>query len=111
MKYKIIGIIVSILLVATAFPTVMSRDTGTIKTLPSTSSDLRQAFIFGRYTNLTAQDEFLIIEAVNLLVIYKEPRSFEHFPQGTIVTFEMYTAYGHMFKKVGVLFLHVELVV
>lgn len=111
MKYKIVGISVCILLVATAIPTVKSLDNGTIMTTSSNSSELRQAFIFGRYTNLTAQGEYLIIEAVNLWVIYKEPRSFDHFPAGTLVTFEMYSAYGHMFKKIEVLFLHAELVV
>jgi hypothetical protein len=111
MKYQIAGIFVCILLLATAVPTVKSLDNGTIKAIPSNSSELRQAFIFGKYTNLTVQDQYLIIEAVHLWVIYKEPRSFDHFPPGTIVTFEMYSAYGHMFKKINVLFLHVELVV
>jgi len=111
MKYEIVGIVICILLVATALPTVTSLDNGIILTTPSNSSELRQVYIFGRYTNLTAQDEYLIIEAVHLWVIYKEPRSFGHFPAGTIVTFGMYSAYGHMFKKIGVLFLHVELVV
>jgi len=111
MKYEIIGIFVCILLLATAIPTVKSLDNGTIMTTPSNSSELRQAFIFGKYTNLTAQGEYLIIEAVNLWVIYKEPRSIHHFPPGTLVTFEMYSAYGHMYKKIELLFLHVELVV
>jgi hypothetical protein len=108
---KIIGIFVCILLLATAVPTVKSLDNGTIMATPSNSSELIQAFIFGRYTNLTAQGEYLIIEAVNLRVIYKEPRSFDHYPPGTLVTFEMYNAYGHMFKKIELLFLHVNLVV
>jgi hypothetical protein len=111
MKYEILGIFVCILLLAAAVPPVKSMDNGTIVTTPSTSSELRQAFVFGRYTNLTAQGEYLVIEAVNLWVIYKEPRSFDHYPPGTLVTFEMYTAYGHMFKKIELLFLHVELVV
>jgi hypothetical protein len=111
MKYKIVGIFVCILLLATAIPTVESLDNGTITTTPSSSSELRKAFIFGRYTNLTADDGYLTIEAVNLWVIYKEPTSFAHYPRGTHVTFDMYTAYGHMFKKIGFLFLHVELVV
>ena len=111
MKYKIVGIFVCILLVATAIPTVESLDNGALTTSPSSSSELRQAFIFGRYTNLTAEGEYLIIEAVNLWVIYKNPTSFAHFPRGTLVTFEMYTAYGHMFQKIGFLYLHVELVV
>jgi hypothetical protein len=111
MKHKIIEIFVCILLLATAVPTVKSLDNGTIITTPSSSTELKQAFIFGRYTNLTAQGEYLTIEAVNLWVVYKEPRSFDHYPRGTLVTFEMYTAYGHMFQKMELLFLHVELVV
>ncbi len=111
MKYEIVGIFVGILLLATAVPTVKSLDNGIIMTTPSKSSDLIQAFIFGRYTNLTAQGEFLTIEAANLWVVYKEPRSFDHFPRGTPVTFEMYNAYGHMFQKIELLFLHVQLVV
>ncbi len=111
MKYEIVGIFVCILLFVTAIPAVKSLDNGTIITTPSHSSELKQAFIFGKYTNLTTQDEYLIIEAVNLWVIYKEPRSIHHFPPGTLVTFEMYSAYGHMYKKIELLFLHVELVV
>jgi len=111
MKYEIVGIFVCILLLATTIPTVKSLDNGTIMTTPPNSSELRQAFIFGKYTNLTTQGEYLIIEAVNLWVIYKEPRSINHFPPGTLVTFEMYSAYGHMYKKIELLFLHVELVV
>jgi len=111
MNYKLAGICVCILLVAITVPTSGSQDNRTRITPPSSSSELRQAFIFGRYTNLTAQTEYLTVEAVNLWVIYKNPTSFAHFPRGTQVTFEMYTAYGHMFKKIGVLFLHVQLVI
>ena len=111
MKYEIVGIFVGILLLATAIPVVTSVGNETVMTIPPHSSDFRQAFIFGRYTNLTAQGEYLTIEAANLWAIYKEPRSFDHFPRGTPVTFEMYNAYGHMFKKIEVLFLHVQLVV
>jgi hypothetical protein len=111
MKNKIVGIFVCILLLATAVPVVESLDNGTITTTPPSSCELKKAFIFGRYTNLTAEGEYLTIEAVNLWVIYKEPTSFAHFPRGTQVTFEMYTAYGRMFQKIDVLFLHVELVV
>ena len=111
MQYKIVGICVCILLLATAVPAVESLDNGTITTTPSSSSELRKAFIFGRYTNLTADDGYITIEAANLWVIYKEPNSFAHFPRGTQVTFDMYTAYGRMFQKIDFLFLHVELVV
>jgi|GEM_PF-2398135 len=111
MKYKIIGICTCILLFAPAVAAVPGLDNG-IRTPPvSDSSDIRQAFIFGRYTNLTAQGENLVIEAVTLWVIYKDPRSFDRFPPGTLVTFQMYTAYGKMFKNIEILFLHVELVV
>jgi hypothetical protein len=111
MKYQILGIFFCILLLSTTVPMVKSLDNGTIRTTPSNPSELQQAFIFGRYTNLTAQGEYLIIEAVNLWATYKQPRSFHHYPAGTLVTFEMYSAYGHMFKKIDFLFLHVELVV
>jgi hypothetical protein len=111
MKYKTVGIFVCILLLATAVPTVMSLDNGTISTTPSSLSEVRSAFIFGRYTNLTAGDGYITIEAVNLWARYKDPSSFDHFPRGTQITFDMYTAYGRMFQKIDVLFLHVELVV
>jgi hypothetical protein len=112
MKNKILGIFVCLLFFTSAVPIVESLNKGTITTAPSsTSYALRKAFIFGRYTNLTAGDGHLTIEAVNLWVIYKEPTSFGHFPRGTQVTFEMYTAYGRMFKNIHVLFLHVELIV
>ncbi|PNX45790.1 MAG: hypothetical protein BV459_07715 [Thermoplasmata archaeon M11B2D] len=111
MKYEILGICTCILLVAPAVAAVTNLNDGT-RMLPfSNSSDIRQAFIFGRYTNVTAQGEYLVIEAVRLWVIYKEPRSFDRFPPGTLVTFKMYTAYGQMFKNIEFLFLHVELVV
>ncbi|MBN1281083.1 MAG: hypothetical protein JXA00_05485 [Candidatus Thermoplasmatota archaeon] len=89
----------------------IALDVGARTTAPASSSEVKAAFIFGRYTNLTADNGYLTIEAVNVWVIYKEPRSFAHFPRGTQVTFDMYSAYGHMFKKINVLFLHVELVV
>ncbi|KYK24745.1 hypothetical protein AYK25_01575 [Thermoplasmatales archaeon SM1-50] len=111
MKHEILGIFTCILLLATVPPIGESLDNGTLMVTSSNLSELRQAFIFGRYTNLTAQGEYLIIEAVNLWVIYKEPRSFDRYPPGTLVTFKMYTAYGHMFKKIELLFLHVELIV
>jgi hypothetical protein len=111
MNYKIIGIFVCILFFAIAVPAVQSHDNTGITITPSHSSELRKAFLFGRYTNLTAENGYLTIEAVNLWAIYKDPTSFAHFPRGTQVTFEMYTAYGHMFKKIDILFLHVELVV
>jgi len=111
MKNKIVGIFVCILLLATAVPIVESLNNGTTTTTPSSSSELRKAFIFGRYTNLTAEDGYITIVAGNLWVIYKEPTSFGHFPRGTLVTFSMYDAYGHMFQKVNLLFPHVELVI
>jgi hypothetical protein len=112
MKKKVVGIFVCLLFLTTAVPIIESQNKGTITASPSsTSNALRKAFIFGRYTNLTAGDGHLSIEAVNLWVIYKEPTSFGHFPRGTQVTFEMYTAYGRMFKNIHVLFLHVELIV
>jgi hypothetical protein len=111
MKNKIIGILVCILFLATAVPTVVSLDNKTRITFPSSSSELREAFIFGRYTNLTTASGYITIEIISLWGIYKNPTSFAHFPRGTQVTFEMYTAYGHMFQKIGFLYLHVELVV
>jgi hypothetical protein len=99
------------LMIASAVPIVKSLDRGTMTATPSSSSELRQAFIFGRYTNLTAADGYITIEAANLWARYKDPSSFEHFPRGTVVTFDMYTAYGRMFQKIDILFLHVELVV
>jgi hypothetical protein len=111
MKNKIAGICVCILLIAAAVPAFGSLGKGTIPTTPPSSYELKKAFIFGRYTNLTAQNEYLTIETVNVWAIYNGPFSITHFPRGTQVTFPMATAYGHMFKKIGFLYLHVELVV
>jgi hypothetical protein len=111
MKYKTIGIIVCFLLLLLPVTLVESQHTTRITPTPSHSSELKQAFLFGKYTNLTATGEYLTIEAAHLWAIYKNPTSFYHFPAGTQITFEMYTAYGHMFKRIEVLFLHVELVV
>lgn len=111
MKKKFIGMFVCVLLLTTAVPVVASLNNGTMTTPPSSSCALRKAFLFGRFSNLTGQSGLITVEAVNLWGIYKEPFSFAHFPRGTQVTFDMYTAYGHLYQKVGLMFLHVELVV
>ncbi len=102
---------VCILLLATIVPVVASTHDATQSTPPSYTSAVRKAFIFGRYTNLTGSGGLITLEAVNLFAIYKEPFGFARFPPGTQITFDMYTAYGHMYQKIHVLFLHVELVV
>ncbi|MCX6661298.1 MAG: hypothetical protein NTY91_01970 [Euryarchaeota archaeon] len=109
MNHKIAGILVCILFLTTVVPTVGSLDNGIITTTSSSSSELRQAFIFGRYTNLTGGNGSITVEAVNLWALFKEPTSLSHFPRGTPVTFGMYTAYGHIYRKVNLIFLHVEL--
>lgn len=111
MKTKIIGLFVCALLVATAVPAVGSLDTRTVTTTPTSSNALRNAFIWGRYSNLTGGGGYITIKAVNMKAIFKDPFSFTHFPKGTTITFVMYTAYGHMFQKINFLYLHVELVV
>lgn len=111
MRTKILGILTCILLFAPIVPVFESLHHGAIPMMPSTSNVTRKAFIFGRYANLTADHGYLTIETLNMWVIYQDPRSFSHFPRGTHITFEMYTAYGHMFQKIHLLFLHVELVV
>jgi len=111
MKNKIIGIGICLLLLATAIPAVGSLDTATGKTTLSNPSELKKAFIIGRYANLTGQGGYITIETVNVFVIYKEPFSFGHFPRGTHLKFDMYSAYGRMFKNINFLYLHVELVV
>jgi hypothetical protein len=108
MKKEIIGLCLGLLLFIPVIPAIASS-TQTTPPIPQTF-ETTQAFIFGRYTNLTAQGEYLTIETVNMRALYKDPRSFKHFPAGTILTFEMYTAYGHIYKKVEFLFLHVQLI-
>ena len=108
MKNKIIGIGFCILLLVTLIPTVRSQDI-TITTSPSPLNGLRQAFIFGRYSNLTGGGGFITVVTANMFAIYKEPLSFTHFPRGTQLTFDMYTAYGHIFRNIQFLYLHVEL--
>lgn len=108
MKKKIIGLCIGLLLFCSILPSVTALN----QTTPAPhKAEVKQAFIFGRYANLTAQGEYLIVETSNMRAIYKDPRSFEHFPAGTILTFEMYTAYGHIYRKVEFLFLHVQLIV
>jgi hypothetical protein len=111
MNYKIIGLCVSLLLIASAIPTVASLNDRALPTTPSQSSELQKAFLFGRYANLTADSQYLIAESTSLWAIYKDPFGVHHYPRGTQVTFEMYTAYGHIYKNVHILILHVELVV
>jgi hypothetical protein len=110
MKNKIVGIVLCMLLVAPLIPLTQAGDDGTLK-MSSPTAELRKAFIFGRYSNLTGQGGSITVVTANMFVIYQEPRSFAHFPRGTQVTFDMYSAYGHIFRKVGFLYLHVELVV
>ena len=109
MKNKIIGIGIYILLLVTIIPVVGSQGTTTITTQTSTSNDLQQALIFGRYTNLTGGYGYITVITANMFVIYKNPRSFAHFPRGTQLTFGMYDAYGHIFRNIRFLFLHVQL--
>ncbi|HIG98953.1 MAG TPA: hypothetical protein HA258_00065 [Thermoplasmata archaeon] len=109
MNHKIAGIFVGILLIVTVVPTVVSLDDGAVTATPSGPSELRQALIFGRYTNLTGADGIITLEAVNLWALFKQPTSLSHFPRGTSLTFDMYTAYGHIYRKVNLIFLHVQL--
>ena len=109
MKNKIIGIGIFILLIVTIIPVVGSQGTTTITTQTSTSNDLQQALIFGRYTNLTGGYGYITVITANMFVIYQNPRSFAHFPRGTQLTFGMYDAYGHIFRNIRCLFLHVQL--
>jgi hypothetical protein len=111
MKNKIIGIGMCLLLLATAIPAVGSLDTAPASTTLSRLSELKKAFIIGRYSNLTGEGGYITIETVNIFVIYKEPFSFGHFPRGTHLQFEMYNAFGRIFKNINFLYLHVELVV
>lgn len=109
MNNKIIGIGIFIVLLITTVPVVGSLDTMTITPPSSPSNELRNAFIFGRYSNLTGGDGSITVVTANMFVIYKEPTSFAHFPRGTQLTFGMYTSYGHIFKNIQFLYLHVEL--
>jgi hypothetical protein len=92
-------------------PVVGSLDTETITAVPSTSNEVRKAFIIGRYSNMTGDGGYITIITANMFVIYKEPTSFAHFPRGTQLEFGMYSAYGHIFKNIQFLYLHVELIV
>lgn len=108
MKNKIIGIGICILLLVTIIPAVGSSDT-TIMPSPSPLTELRKAFIFGRYSNLTGETGIITVVTANMFVIYKEPISFAHFPRGTQLKFDMYNSYGQIFRNIQFLFLHVEL--
>jgi hypothetical protein len=109
MKNKIIGIGICIALFVTFIPAVGSLDTSRIKTSSSPLNELRNAFIFGRYSNLTGDEGVITVVTANMFVIYKNPFSFAHFPRGTELTFGMYTSYGHIYRNIQFLLLHVEL--
>lgn len=109
MKNKVIGMVVCILLLVTTVPAVGSLGTTTLPASSLPSNELRSAFIFGRFSNLTGEEGFITVVTANMFGIYKEPFSFSHFPRGTQLTFGMYTSYGHIYRNIQVLFLHVEL--
>jgi hypothetical protein len=109
MKNKIIGTGICILLLVTIIPIVGAQDTTTRTTPPSASNDQQPALIFGRYTNLTGGDGYITLITANMFVIYQNPKSFAHFPRGTELTFGMYDAYGHIFRNIKFLYLHVQL--
>lgn len=109
MKNKIIGIGICIAMLVTIVPVVGSYDATRITTSSSPLNELRSAFIFGRYSNLTGEEGVITVVTANMFVIYKNPFSFAHFPRETELTFGMYTSYGHIYRNIQFLFLHVEL--
>jgi hypothetical protein len=109
MKNKILGIGICILLLVTIVPIVGSQNTTTTPTQTAPLNELQPALIFGRYTNLTGGDGYITVETANMFAIYQNPRSFAHFPRGTQLTFSMYDAYGHIFRNIHCLYLHVQL--
>jgi chitodextrinase len=54
--------------------------------------ELKRAFIFGRYTNLTEENEYIVIEAVNLRLIFFNPLQILHYTDGEKITFVKDTA-------------------
>ncbi|KYK24429.1 hypothetical protein AYK25_09795 [Thermoplasmatales archaeon SM1-50] len=50
--------------------------------------ELKKAFIVGRYTNLTEEDEYVTIEAFNLWIIFFNLLLFFHYTDGeTVILF------------------------
>ncbi len=109
MKNKIIGIGICIALFVTAVPMIEALETNMMKVPPLKCNEPREAFIFGRYSNLSGVSGYITIVTANMFVIYKNPTSFAHFPRGTTLTFGMYDSYGHIFRNIQFLFLHVQL--
>jgi hypothetical protein len=109
MKKRIFGIGISIVLLITTLPIVGSQGMMTLTTQPSPLNEPRNALIFGRYSNLTGAGGYITVVTANMFVRYKDPNSFAHFPRGTVLTFGMYDAYGHIFRAIKFLFLHVQL--
>jgi len=48
---------------------------------------LKSAFLFGRIQNVTAEDDYVTIEAVNLRIIFLEPTQFFHYTAREPITF------------------------
>ena len=56
------------------------------------AGELRHAFLIGRYTNMTSEDEYRIIDAVNLRMILFRPLHYVHYERGEKVTFSTNTS-------------------
>ena len=87
MKTKILGICVSILLIAIAVPAVESHDNRTITTNPSSSYQLKNAILFGRFTEMATEGDNITVKAVNLRMIHGNPFEYRHFISGENITF------------------------
>jgi len=48
---------------------------------------IKKSFVYGRYTNMSAEDGFITIEAVNLRMIQSKPFQFLHYIAGEIIMF------------------------
>jgi cyclophilin family peptidyl-prolyl cis-trans isomerase len=48
---------------------------------------LKRAILFGRFQNLIIEDEYSMVEAVNLRILFFEPSQFFHYTAGETITF------------------------
>jgi hypothetical protein len=49
--------------------------------------ELKRALLFGRYTNMTTEGDYHMVEAVNLRMILVRPMQYSHYTSGEMVTF------------------------
>jgi hypothetical protein len=66
---------------------VYGQESGWSDPFVFTVYELKKAFLFGRYTNMTSDEEFITVHAVNLWMISCKPFQFHHYIAGETITY------------------------